>query len=217
MRMHLSSHWKAFAVWLEQNKLCGLGAGDMQNSENLLKKNQKNTYSIIFTIRGNGVMLVSQNDIFHSEPCMEMSSEKTRESISPHPQFMNSCIWAGQKKMPAWHFIHQWWKSNRDPAGWFRTGEGFRDKAAIKNEWLFATNTVAPESFMGHVMEKYEGTNDRGNPLPRQTSMKQQDLGDRYHWIWAMPLTNMFISLVCCMYSILVGWINGREDYQPFI
>lgn len=27
-------------------------------------------------------MLVSQNDILRSEPCMEMSSEKTRESIS---------------------------------------------------------------------------------------------------------------------------------------
>lgn len=67
-------------------------------------------------------------------------------------------------------------KSNQDPAGWFRTGEGFQDKAAIKNEWLFATNTVAPESFMGHVMEKYVGTSDRGNPLPWQTSLEQQGL-----------------------------------------
>lgn len=159
-------------------------------------------------MRSNSVMLMSHNDIFLSEPCMEMSSEKTRESISPHPKFMNSCIWAGQKKkMPAWHFIHQWWKSSRDTAGWFRTGEGFQDKAAIKNEWLFATNTVAPESFMGHVMEKYEGTNDRGNPLPWQTSMEQQDSVDRCYWISARPLTNMFISIVCCVFSILGGKI----------
>lgn len=41
-------------------------------------------------------------------------------------------------------------------------------------------HTVAPESFMGHVMEKYERTNDRGNPLRRQT-MEQQDSGDRCH------------------------------------
>lgn len=44
-----------------------------------------------------------------------------------------------------------------------------------------ATNTVASESFMGHVMEKYEGTNDRGNPLPRPTSVEQQDSRDRCH------------------------------------
>lgn len=38
--------------------------------------------SIKCTKRGSGVMLLNQNDIFHSEPCMEMSSERTRESIS---------------------------------------------------------------------------------------------------------------------------------------
>lgn len=38
--------------------------------------------SIKPTQRGGGVMLLNQNDIFHSEPCMEMSSERTRESIS---------------------------------------------------------------------------------------------------------------------------------------
>lgn len=43
-------------------------------------------------------MLVSENDIFHSEICMEMSSEKTRSPSVPHTQFMNSCIWAGQKE-----------------------------------------------------------------------------------------------------------------------
>lgn len=42
----------------------------------------KNTYSTICTITGEGVTLVTSNDILHSEPCMEMSSEKTRESIS---------------------------------------------------------------------------------------------------------------------------------------
>ena len=98
-------------------------------------------------------MLVSQNDILHSEQGMEMSSEKTRDSISTTStiyEFMHP----GRSEKEPWHFIRQWWKSNRDPAGWFKTGEGFQDKAAIKNEWLFATNTVAPESFMGHVMEK---------------------------------------------------------------
>lgn len=59
----------------------------------------------------------------------------------------------------------------------FRAGEVFQDKAVIKNEWLFATNTVAPESFMGHVMEKYEGTHNTGKPLPGQTFMLRQDSG----------------------------------------
>lgn len=161
-----------------------------------------------------GVTLASQNDIFHREPRMEISSEETRESISPHPQFMNSCIWAGQKKnkkMPAWHFIHQWWEFDHDPAGWFRTGEGFQDKAAIKNEWLFATNTVAPDSFMGHVMEKYEGTDDRGNPSTWETSVQQQgtDVIESQQGLWP---TCFFLLGVVCIYSTLVGGTRGRDS-----
>lgn len=133
----------------------------------------------------------------NSEPCMEMSSEKTRDSISS-TSTIYELVHLGRsgEKMPAWHFIHQWWKSNWDPAGWFRTGEGFQDKAAIKNEWLFATNTVAPESFMDHVMEKYEGTNDTKAFKQTTNFMQQLDLGDRYNLISASDwkvLTNTII------------------------
>lgn len=141
---------KHFLYGLGKDQPCGLGAEDMPNSADLSVPFW-NTYSI--TIKGNGVMLVSQKDISHSEQGMEMSSEKTRDSISATStiyEFMHPC----RSEKEPWHFIRQWWKSNRDPAWWFKTGEGFQDKAAIKNEWLFATNTVAAESFMGHVMEK---------------------------------------------------------------
>lgn len=43
-------------------------------------------------------MFVSENDILSSEPRTEMSSVKTRSPSVPHPQFMNSCIWSGQRE-----------------------------------------------------------------------------------------------------------------------
>lgn len=199
MRMHLSSHWKAFAVWQGQNKPCGLSAEDMQNSPNIWK-------CLLFC----AVWKHLQYHIYHKRwwcdvhepkwhfPRWAMYGNVIRENKGVHQYHIHN-LWihaSGQvrKKCQRGTSSTNWWKSNRDPAGWFRTGEGFQDKAAIKNEWLFATNTVAPESFMGHVMEKYEGTNDRGNPLHRQTST-EQDSGDKCHWTAARPLTNIGFCL----------------------
>ena len=39
-----------------------------------------------------------ENDIFYGRLRMEMSSAKTRSPSVPYPQFMNSCIRAGQIK-----------------------------------------------------------------------------------------------------------------------
>lgn len=175
MHMHLSSHKKAFAVRSgEINHV-----GSVYKICKTVRIYRERTLTVLYLPWEVMVWCYWAKMTFSkSEPHMEMSSQETRESISLHPQFMNSYIWAGQKKKKCQRGTSSTSdeKSNQDPAGWFRTGEGFQDKAAIKNEWLFATNTVAPESFMGHVMEKYVGTSDRGNPLPWQTSLEQQGL-----------------------------------------
>lgn len=129
-------------------------------------------------MRGDGVMLLSQNDIFQEWATygnVITGNKRVHQSSSTIYEFIHLGR-SEKKKCQRGTSSTSDEKSNHDPAGWFRTGEGFQDKAAIKNEWLFATNTVAPESFMGHVMEKYVGTSDRGNPLPWQTSLEQQGL-----------------------------------------
>lgn len=147
---------KHLHVWLGQNKPCGFSDEDTQNSKNLylcMRCVCLCVWNLEYRLRQRGE---------GCEQCIEVPLKKNRRNLASGNLSMH------KRRMPALHFIHQWWKCNHALAGWSRTEEVFQDTAVMKNEWLFATNTVAPESFMGHVMEKYDTTNDKENPLPNK-------------------------------------------------
>lgn len=112
-----------------------------------------------------------------------------------------------KKKTPVWHFIQRWWKPNRNRSGWLGTGEGFQDKAAIKNWWLFATNTVAPESFMVCVMEKYEERMTQESLYPGKLPWKNRARTPPSPS--KQPLTNMSVSIVCPAFGRPDQWERG--------